>query len=377
MSDEIYRPQNANIPQNTNISKEDFDSLPENHPLKQNYNNNNNQNQPVQNKNLRPEDIMNMPGVSGMMPPQVAAALQKAQQKGSEENPFNNNYSSPVNTGPVKPNIVIPRNASLELANLLETIKEQSFIYEEITLPSLGRFYNGEDGPQNGKIHIRPMTGEEEQILATPRFIKKGQAIDMIFQRCIQEPIKTQELLSIDRTFLLIYLRGISYGPDYDVEIKCPDCSSKFATVIDLNQIPIENPPDDASSDLRGKLPKTGFNFTYRMSLGKDENEIQEHRERRVKKYGDQAADDTITFRMAQLVESIENVKDKNEILTLIKNLPMQDISYLRGLVTDPDWGLDTKIPLGCPSCLAEFEIDLPLDTNFFFPRRKKEKTQA
>lgn len=367
MADEIYRPQNASL------SKEDFDALPENHPLRKNTNT-----QSQQPNALRPEDVMNMPGVSGRMPPQVAAALQKAQQAGQEENPFNSSHSSPnINTGPVKPNIVIPRNASLELATLLETIKEQSFIYEEITLPSLGKFYNGEDGPKNGKLHIRPMTGEEEQILATPRFIKKGQAIDMIFQRCIQEPIKTQELLSIDRTFLLIYLRGISYGPDYDVEIKCPDCSTKFATVIDLNNIPVENPPDNLNGDLRGKLPKTGFTFTYRMSVGKDENEIQEHRERRVKKYGDQAADDTITFRMAQLVESIENVKDKNEILTLIKNLPMQDISYLRGIVTDPDWGLDTKIPLGCPSCLAEFEIDLPLDTNFFFPRRKKEVTQA
>ncbi len=366
MAEDIYRPQPSNL------SKEDIESLPDNHPLRQNV-----QPQNQQPKSLKPEDVMNIPGVSGRIPPQVAAAMQKAQQANQEDGPFrNSNSNNSVNTGPVKPNIVIPRNASLELANLLESIKGQSFIYEEITLPSLGRFYNGEDGPINGKLNIRPMTGEEEQILATPRFVKKGQAIDMIFQRCIQEPVKTQELLSIDRTFLLIYLRGISYGPDYDVEIKCPDCSSKFATVIDLNNIPVEN-PSDAGMDLRGKLPKTGFSFTYRMSIGKDENEIQEHREKRVKKFGDQAADDTITFRMAQLVESIENVRDKNEILILIKNLPMQDVSYLRGVVTDPDWGLDTKIPLGCPTCSAEFEIDLPLDTNFFFPRRKKEVTQA
>jgi hypothetical protein len=44
------------------------------------------------------------------------------------------------------------------------------------------------------------MTGEEEQILSTPRWVKKGKAIDMIFRRCIKEPINTDELLSVDRT---------------------------------------------------------------------------------------------------------------------------------------------------------------------------------
>lgn len=374
MADEILRQQNTPI----GLSQSDLESLPENHPLKQNLNKQN----ALKNVPLKPDDVMKIPGVSGQMPPAVAAALQRAQNNPESttfdnDSPFSSATQNHVNANPVQPNIVVPRNASLELANLLESLKQNSFIYEEITLPSLGKFYNGEDGPVNGKLHIRPMTGEEEQILATPRFVKKGQALDMIFQRCIQEKIQTQNLLSIDRTFLLIYLRGISYGPDYDVEIKCPECTSKFATSIDLNSIPIDNPPDNASSDLRGKMPKSGFNFTYRMSLGKDEFEIQDHRERRVKKFGDQASDDTLTFRIAQLVESIENVKDKNEILYIIKNLPMQDISYLRGMVTDPGWGLDTKIPMGCPSCLAEFDIDLPLDTSFFFPRRKKETTQA
>jgi len=365
MADEVYRPQQNNP---SGLSQADLNSLPENHPLRQNITYNQQQPQNNAPQNFDPSKLQNIPGVSGAIPPQVAAALQRSQQE--------NNGNFP-NASPTEPNIVIPRNASLELTNLLESLKEQTSVYEEISLPSLGRFYNGEDGPKDGKLHIRAMTGEEEQILATPRFVKKGQALDMIFQRCIREKIKTQELLSIDRTFLLIYLRGISYGPEYDVEIKCPECSTKFATSIDLNSIVVENPPDNLSSDLKGKLPKSGFNFTYRMSLGKDEFEIQDHRERRVKKYGDQVADDTLTFRIAQLVESVENVKDKNEIFYIIKNLPMQDISYLRGIVTDPDWGLDTKIPMNCPSCLAEFDIDLPLDTSFFFPRRKKEVTQA
>src|SRR5690606_17492699 len=74
--------------------------------------------------------------------------------------------------------------------------------WEEFEFPSKGRFYT--DIPP--VVHIRPMTGEEEQILATPRFVKKGKAIDMIFDRCIREKINTEDLLSVDRTHLLIYL---------------------------------------------------------------------------------------------------------------------------------------------------------------------------
>ncbi|WP_447516277.1 hypothetical protein, partial [Clostridioides difficile] len=64
------------------------------------------------------------------------------------------------------------------------------------------------------------MTGEEEQILATPRFVRKGQAINMIFQRCLKEQFRPEQFLTIDRTYILIYLRGISYSPNYDVEVK-------------------------------------------------------------------------------------------------------------------------------------------------------------
>ena len=62
---------------------------------------------------------------------------------------------------------------SPQLEGILEQLRGQAFIYDEITLPSKGTFYNGGDGPTDGVIHVRPMTGEEEQILATPRYVKR------------------------------------------------------------------------------------------------------------------------------------------------------------------------------------------------------------
>jgi hypothetical protein len=271
-----------------------------------------------------------------------------------------------------KENQVEVVTGSTELKEILEAIKSRA-VYEKVTLPSKGKFYNGEDGPTDGEISIRPMTGEEEQILATQRFIKKGTALDMIFSRCIKEPFKVENLLTVDRTYLLIYLRGISYSNIYEVEIKCPECDSKFSTELDLNELEVEYCPENFGPLLEDKLPTSGLSFSYRLSRGGDETEIQRHRERRVKNFGD-STDDTLIYRTALLIERIEGITEKRELQTLVKNLPISDVNYLRNCTSEPPFGVDTKVQIACPMCLAEFEVELPLESNFFFPKKRREK---
>lgn len=267
--------------------------------------------------------------------------------------------------------------SSGHLKELLEGLKGSTTIYEEIELPSKGRFYDGTDGPANGVVSIRSMTGEEEQILATPRFVRKGQAINMIFQRCLKEQFRPDQLLTIDRTYLLIYLRGISYSPNYDVEVKCPECEKKFGTTIDLNALYVEPCPDTYGPMLQDVLPTTKLPFSYRLSTGRDEQEITDYRDRRIKAFGDASADDTLTYRTAMLVDNIDGLTNNSELQILLKNLPISDVSYIRNCINEPPFGVDTSVEIVCPSCLQDFTVELPLEANFFFPRRKKTKTPA
>jgi len=360
MSEEIFRPQrpNTNNPaqQHFNASQQ-FEHQPEHlsptahHPG----------NQPAHPKTNPDQGVQ----ITGNIPPQLLERMQKKKAKDSEVQaaPSLGSFSA---------------NMSSNLLSILETLKSQSHHFEEVKLPSLGRFYDGTDGPTNGIIHIRPMTGEEEQILATPRFVKKGIAVNMIFSRCIQEPIKPENLLSVDRTFLLIYLRGISYGTDYEVEIKDPESDRKFTTVIDLDTLEIEPCPNDYGPELTDVLPKSGLTVNYRLSRGRDETALQEYRDKKLRQAGDSSTDDSLLYRTAMLVDDIQGVTDKNELNVLLKNLPIQDVSYLRNLVTEPPFGIDTKVTIISPISSDEFEIELPLEANFFFPRgKKKEKTQA
>jgi len=350
MSNEIFRPQRPNV--NADPEAQQFES-----------------NQGSHFDEAAPPDY-NLDGgvkITGNVPPKMLEAMQKRK---------NSNKTSQREVPPSLSSF--NTNVSSNLQNILESLKAQSNTFEEIVLPSLGKFYDGTDGPEDGKLHIRPMTGDEEEILATTRFVKKGIAINMIFSRCIQEAVKTENLLSVDRTFLLIYLRGISYGTEYEVEIKDPSSDRTFSTVIDLDTLEIETCPDDYGPDLDGILPKSGLSFTYRLSRGKDELVLQDYRDRKFKQQADASSDDSLTFRTAQLIEDIQGITDKNEIQILLRKLPILDVSYLRNLTTEPPFGIDTKVTILSPISSEDFEIELPLEANFFFPRgKRREKTRA
>jgi hypothetical protein len=261
---------------------------------------------------------------------------------------------------------------SEELEELLAKLADQN-VWEEIELPSRGKFYD--TIPEI--LNVRAMTGEEEQILATPRHVRKGKAIDMIFHKCIREPINTQALLSVDRTYLLIFLRGISYTPEYDVEIKCPECSTSFNNVINLSaDIEVTDCPDDfGPQDLHGVLPTTGFSYKYRLATGQDEQAVTKYRENRLANF-DQTDDDTLLYRTSILLDSIESVTDRKELGMLLKRLPINDVSHLRNVINEPPFGIKTEIGIICPACTNEFKIDLPLEAGFFFPRKKLSQTK-
>lgn len=322
--------------------------------------------------------------VSGHMPPEFKAMLEKKKSEVNVNQPPRAMDDSSFETFEAPPERARSKNQPVpdskirmqgtdELETLLQRLSERHQ-WEPFAWPSKGKFYK--NIPE--VVHVRTMTGEEEQILATPRFVKRGKAIDMIFRHCIKEPIETEELLSVDRNHLLIFLRGISYTPDYDVEVKCPNCTQKFPTVIDLNDLEVESCPDDFSQEsLSGTLPVSGFKYCYRLATGHDEIEVSNYRERRLQQWGDQSEDDTLLYRTALLLEEIENVRMKKELALLLKKLPIQDVAHLRNEINQPPFGVDTIIPMMCPNCNEEFKIDLPLETNFFFPRKKEAKTQV
>lgn len=306
---------------------------------------------------------------TGKAPPAFYESLKEVKQQPQEEK---------VCAVPPKPTKSQKKQSnSLQLDELLALTKDHSYIYDEIKLPSMGVFYNGKDGPEDGILHIRPMTGEEEQILAQPRYVNKGVAIDMIFQKCIKQTYRTNEYLSIDRTYLLIWLRGISYGHEYDVEVRCPECGKKFPYTINLSDLDVNYCPATIKPPLMDVLPKSNFKFTWHFPKGRDESLITNYKDKQAREYGESGNDDSFIYRIALMLDDIEGLSDKTELMILLKKMHIQDVSYLKNLVNEPPFGVDTNCPITCMYCVHDFEVDLPLEAGFFSPRPKKTRSDS
>lgn len=322
-------------------------------------------------QNMQNMQNVSRPEIQGNLPPEFSQMLNNPQESTPKQSVMNNNrnqFKSSSGNGLFHQNT--------DLSRLIGFVKESSFNYDEVILPSLGRFYSGEDGPTSGILHIRPMSGKEEEILATPRWNKSGKAMNMILQACIKEQVDPNMLLSIDRNYLIIFLRGISYGPAYEAEVKCPACSFRYPTVINLDELHVDECPENYSSQsLNCELPTTKLKFSYRLSNGYDDDDIQKYRERNAKFFGDKRNDDTLMERATQLLYNIDVLENKGDIKKLLEELPVSDTNYIRNLVNDPPFGVDMKVGSICPTCYEEFELDIPIESNFFFPRRVKETT--
>lgn len=310
-------------------------------------------------------DAIDRPVFTGNIPKQLDAARRRAQQEGEAPPVLSNSPASYM--------------AKDEVFNeLLSGLTTNS--YEEIILPSKGRFYNGMDGPTDGVLRIRQMTGKEEEILAQPRNLKKGNAMNMIFKNCIQK-YSPEKLLTIDRTFLLIYLRGISYSPFYEVELNCADCDNRFKYTVDLDALQVTHCPDNFDeTSLEDQFPDCGYLFKYRLSRGEDDDRVRDYREKRSREY-DATNDDSLLFRIAILTDGIrknassEYVTDQNKKMHLLRSMGVADVNYIRNVISEPPFGVNTVIETECSGCLHEFKAELPLETSFFFPKARKTTT--
>lgn len=306
-------------------------------------------------------DAQMSPKITGNIPPELKQMIQ-AKISGEQ-------MSAPDYSAPMTPVPRIQTNDPV-LNELLKGLNNQN--YEEVYLPSLGRFYDGINAPKDGKVFIRPMVGQDEMILTAPRNAKTNKATEMIFSSCLRDKsINPEALLSVDRTYLFIFLRGISYGNLYEIKVSCEECQHTFDYQVDLNLKVNYCAEDFSDVNLVKTLPTSGYTFKYKLSTGKDEGEINFYNNK-INKNTD-ASNDVFFYRASLLIDWIgkddNKLVDKSSIKQLLKQLSVNDVNYIRNVLNNPPFGVDTLLSIPCPSCYYENKLELPMGVNFFFPR--------
>ena len=216
----------------------------------------------------------------------------------------------------------------------------------EVELPSECKVYELEDPDM--PVTIRPMTFEDEKSIVSAK--KEQDPVNLVLQRCVTN-VKILDLLPMDKLFLIMKLREISYGDDYNTLLICQECKAENPTTIKLSQLNVNPVPDDFEDPLVVSLPQLAKDIKVRQPRVRDE-----------KFFTDTA---TALDQIWRFVVEIEGHTDKSIISAVIDRLPLKDVRTLLNAIKS-DYGVDTKIKFVCEDCGGVSVVDLPIDANFF-----------
>lgn len=259
----------------------------------------------------------------------------------------------------------------------------------EVFLPSRGLVYPKDHPASTGRLHLKPMTAQEEDILSSRTLIKQGLVLDKLLESCILTPgVNPLTLLSGDRSVLFVVLRISGFGTDYIVDITCPGCGRTSRVNIDLGIFAekvkfLETQPiEEGTNKFRFKFPRTEIMVTFKLMTGEDELALFKQSEESLlqqerlskQSYGklvQSTIEREVTSRMERTILSME-IKGKEvpaeEIPLIIKSIPAADSRDFRRYIREIEPGIDTTYDFECRFCGLTNTMDIPITTEFFWP---------
>ena len=230
------------------------------------------------------------------------------------------------------------------IEELLKNLPPETAI--EVELPSENRVYTLPDA--GAMITLRPMTFEDEKALVSAP--SNQDPINLIIDRCTTN-LNVSELLPMDKLYIIMKLREISYGDDYNTLLICPSCKAENPTTIRLSELNINPVPDDFSDPVEVMLPTLQKIAKVRLPRLRDERYMK-------------TTSDALS-NIWRFVAQIDDHSDKQIIAEVLKKLPIKDMrTILKAMQTE--YGVETKIKLDCDTCETQSVMELPIDANFF-----------
>jgi hypothetical protein len=247
---------------------------------------------------------------------------------------------------------------------------------EFVDLPSKGNY--SETHPLHGQevIEMRFMTAKEEDILSSQTLLKKGLAIErMLDSLIINKSIKAQDLLVGDRNALIIAARISGYGANYKTQVACPGCGTRNHFDFDLTAQQTHESQESeelklkrlANGNFTVKMPYSKFNVEIKLLDGKDEQFLTKLASDKKKR---KMIETNLTDQFKRMIVNIEGHADRSIIGKYVDNMPTLDSRHLKSAyrMASPDIKITSDFE--CNSCSYSEEMEVPFNTDFFWPDR-------
>lgn len=257
-----------------------------------------------------------------------------------------------------------------EVNPLLAKVKLPGKIFQ---LPSRGIFYkNGELEPHisNGEIHVRPMSALAEIHLKNPDQLFSGQAIETVFKECVSGVSKPSELLSKDVDAILIFLRLVTYGAQYEFAAThtCENAKS-HSYIADIEAMVGEMKMIDPTTvdelftvtlpnEQVVRLMPSRYHHVVNLlkeNVGKEQMDVEG-----IKK--------NLVMMLTSVVVQVDDVRDPKMIEEWLTKIPTTWVTKIADKVEAVnEWGPSLRWKGKCKDCDDALTVELPINPVTFF----------
>ena len=243
-------------------------------------------------------------------------------------------------------------------------------IAEGYTLPSNGKIYSENVNPN---VELRSMTAREEMRRLSPSSTPLKTLADIIEDCCVEKPaIHVYDMSLGDYEYLLHKLRIVTYGEDYKVALRCPECGELIETIAKLDQLSVKEFDEEIVRELQTfTLPVSGrmisLNFITPHRLEEMEVKVKDMKRR----YKNATIDFETLVRLLVNIDTIDGEKkNEHELENVITNLPARDLQKILNNIDklNQQIGLDNVLYLTCPKCGEEVTTFFRFGPEFFRP---------
>lgn len=259
------------------------------------------------------------------------------------------------------------RSEAVEKEMMTENDPDLVMTYEIVPLPSKGLFY--ENGLKEVKIEY--LTSRDEDLLTTPSFIEDGSVLDRLLERkIVDKNVNPKNLLSGDRSALILFLRTSSYGDYYKVSVSDPRNGKKIEAEVNLRKLKykeVSEKPDE-KGEFSIEIPNRKKIVKFKLLTSGQEDQVLKNAEARKEAYALEYSEFN-TMRLKASITEIGGNRDRSYIDRFVDVMPAGDAYAIRRKILDVSPDIDMMYEFTA-SDGYKFDAQLSLGIDFFFPSR-------
>lgn len=254
--------------------------------------------------------------------------------------------------------------------SLLQKIKLPGRIFQ---LPSRGLFYqHGElsNSVNNGEIHVHPMSAIDEINMKSPDMLFSGKAIIEVCRTCIPEIQNPLQLLARDVDAVMLFLRVVTYGNTFEIEIThtCEHAKKQtYAVDIEkaINDMVYLDPTE---TDEKYSITMTNGQVV-KIQPAKYQHVVELLQMNESKKdFTPVDIANNIFHNLLNLVHDVDGVTDRKDVEEWLRAAPTTFINKIaHGIELLNRWGPSTQTKIVCRDCGEEVTVEIPLNPIDFF----------